>query len=176
MHGCRAALATTAVALACAVAGTGVAAADEPVSAPGPTPTAATGAPRVESTLVAEMNRVRAQRGRAALKPVATLTRAARSHSGSLRSAGAFQHESLDGAPFWTRLVAAGFPANRRMGENLALVGGCDRGAARETVAMWMASPGHRANLLNPRFRFVGAGAATDADCSETIVTADYGG
>ena len=41
---------------------------------------------------------------------------------------------------------------------------------------MWMASPGHRANLLNPRFRFVGSGAATDADCSLTILTADYGG
>ena len=160
----------------CAAAGTGVAAADEPASPPGPTPAAATGAPRVESALMAEMNRVRAQRGRVALKPLANLTRAARSHSGTLLSAGAFQHESLNGAPFWTRLVAAGFPSGRRMGENLALVGGCDRDAARQTVAMWMASPGHRANLLNPRFRFAGAGAATDAACTETIVTADYGG
>ena len=49
-------------------------------------------------------------------------------------------------------MVKAGFPANRRMGENLALVSGCDRAAATLTVNMWLKSPGHRVNLLNPRF------------------------
>lgn len=165
-----------AAALVCAGAGIGAAAAEQPAVPPGPTPTAATGAPRVESALLAEMNRVRTQRGRVALRALPSLTRAARAHSRTLLRAGVFQHDSLDGAPFWTRLVAAGFPASRRMGENLAMVSGCDRSAARETVTMWMASPGHRANLLNPRFRFVGSGAATDADCSLTILTADYGG
>jgi uncharacterized protein YkwD len=122
------------------------------------------------------MNRVRVKRGRVALRPLANLRRAARSHSRTLLRAGAFQHDSLNGAPFWTRLVKAGFPSRRRMGENLAMVSGCNRAAARTTVSMWMASPGHRANLLNRRFRFVGVGAFTDADCSLTILTADYGG
>lgn len=174
MHGCKAALATMAAAL---TLGTGVGAAAEgtPVS-PGPTATSAQDASRVEKALLTEMNRVRTQRGRVALRPLATLTRAARGHSRTLLGSGAFQHDSLDGSPFWTRLVAAGFPATRRMGENLAMVSGCDRAAARETVSMWMASPGHRANLLNPRFRFVGPGAATVPGCSQTILTADYGG
>lgn len=174
MHGCRAALATMAAALALG-AGVGVAAEERPVP-PGPTAATAQRAPQVEKALLAEMNRVRTVRGRVALKPLATLTRAARGHSLAMLRSGYFQHDSLDGSPFWTRLVAAGFPATRRMGENLAMVSGCNRAAARETVSMWMASRGHRANLLNPRFRFVGSGAATDADCSQTILTADYGG
>ncbi len=164
------------MALACAGAVVGVAAAAEQAPVPpGPTPTAASPAPQVETALLSEMNRVRVQRGRTALRPLASLTTAARGQSRALLAAGAFQHDSLDGSPFWTRLVAAGFPATRRMGENLAMVSGCDRAAARETVTMWMASPGHRANLLNPRFRFVGSGAATAPDCSTTIITADYG-
>ena len=121
------------------------------------------------------MNRARAVNGRAPLRPLATLNRAARTQSRALVASGEFQHESLDGSPFWTRLVAAGFPANRRMGENLALTSACDRAAATQTVAMWLASPGHRANLLNPRFHFVGSGVASAPDCSETILTADYG-
>ncbi len=72
--------------------------------------------------------------------------------------------------------MSAGLPATRRMGESLAMVSGCNRPAARTTVSMWMASRGHRANLLNRRFRFVGVGASTDADYSLTILTADYGG
>ena len=57
-----------AAALVCAGAGIGVAAAQEQAVPPGPTPTAATGAPRVESALLVEMNRVRTQRGRVALR------------------------------------------------------------------------------------------------------------
>lgn len=164
------------MALTCAGALVGAAAAQEQSSVPpGPTPTAARPAPRVEKALLAEMNRVRTRRGRRALKPLASLNRAARGQSRALLGAGAFQHESLDGSPFWTRLVAAGFPATRRMGENLAMVSRCDRAAARETVRMWMASRGHRANLLNRRFRFVGSGVARAPDCSTTILTADYG-
>ena len=46
------------------------------------------------------------------------------------------------------------------------MVPGCGTDVAARTVRMWLKSPGHRANLLNPAFRWVGAGAASDADCS----------
>jgi len=164
-----------AVVLTCAVAAVSAAAQEPAPVPPGPTAAAATTAPQIESALLAAMNRARAASGRAPLRPLATLNRAARTQSRALVAAGAFQHESLDGSPFWTRLVAAGFPANRRMGENLSLVSTCHRSAATQTVAMWLASPGHRANLLNPRFHFVGSGVASAPDCSETILTADYG-
>jgi uncharacterized protein YkwD len=79
------------------------------------------------------------------------------------------------------------------MGENLALVGGCGRPAgyvqlrrkarqvaneseAKRVVAMWLKSPGHRANLLSPDFRFAGAGVTSDGACKATMYAADYGG
>lgn len=164
-----------AVVLTCAVAASSAVAQEPAPVPPGPTATAATAAPQIETALLAAMNRARAANGRKPLRPLASLNRAARTQSRALLASGEFQHDSLDGSPFWTRLVAAGFPANRRMGENLALTSSCGRSAATQTVAMWLASPGHRVNLLNPRFHFVGSGVAVAPDCSETILTADYG-
>jgi uncharacterized protein YkwD len=121
------------------------------------------------------MNRVRAKRGLRALRARATLTRPARAHSRYLLQRGTIAHEGPGGAPFWTRLVAAGYPRNRTMGENLAMTYGSGLEVARRTVRLWMGSPGHRANLLNPRFRHTGAGVARSADFSMVILTADYG-
>lgn len=176
MHGCSAALARTAAILMCvaALAGTATATDSTPASS-GPTTASAANSVQIESALLTAMNRARATNGRKPLRPLASLTKAARTQSRALVAADAFQHESLDGSPFWTRLVAAGFPASRRMGENLGLVSWCDASAATATVKMWLASPGHRANLLNPRFHFVGSGVASAPDCSTTILTADYG-
>ena len=61
------------------------------------------------------------------------------------------------------------------MGENLAMIPGCGPEAAATTVQLWLKSPGHRANLLNPSFRWVGPGVAGADDCSSTILTADFG-
>jgi uncharacterized protein YkwD len=44
-------------------------------------------------------------------------------------------------------------------GENIAWGTGA-RGSARAIVTAWLASPGHRANLLRPSFRLVGVGDA----------------
>jgi uncharacterized protein YkwD len=130
---------------------------------------------RIERALVTEMNRTRAIHGRPPLRSIATLARPAREHSRELLARGTFTHDGADGAPFWTRLVAAGFPRDRRMAENIAQTPGCDVSVARRTVRMWMASPPHRANLLDRRMRVAGAGAALAGDCSFAILTADYG-
>ncbi len=132
-------------------------------------------ASRIESALLTEMNRARTERGRRPLRSIATLARPARDQSRYLIGLGTLDHDGPDGSPFWTRLVAAGFPGDRALAENLAMVPGCGVAAAAQTVRIWLDSPGHRANLLNPRFHWVGAGAASGADCSETIFTADYG-
>ena len=155
---------------ACAIAlGTGSAHAAD---APDP---ATLGTPRIETALVAEMNRVRAQRDRPPLRMSATLRRPARGQSRWLLATGQLTHDGPDGSPFWTRLVDAGYPKNSWMAENLAQLGGCDTATARRTVQMWMDSPGHRTNLLSPRYRWVGVGVATDGACDTTLVTADYG-
>jgi uncharacterized protein YkwD len=129
----------------------------------------------IETALLTQMNRVRVAHGRVPLRPIATLQRPARAQSAYLVGLGILDHNGRDGSPFWTRLVVAGFPTGRTLGENLAMVPGCDPAAARQTVRMWLASRGHRANLLNPRYRWVGAGVASSADCSSTVLTADYG-
>ena len=201
MHGCRNA-AVTAMALMGTVGALVATASAAPPDAKDParqghvSVTPGTGIrvqPGLERALLREMNVARAEYDVAPLKSEATLQQAARKHSRYLSKLGRLDHESAGGKPFWTRLVKAGFPRNSSMGENLALVGGCGRPAgyvqlrrnqrqtvnaseARRVVSMWLKSPGHRANLLNPDFRFAGAGVTTDSACSATVYTADYGG
>jgi uncharacterized protein YkwD len=130
---------------------------------------------QAERALVSAMNIARVRHGRAPLRRLDVLARPARAHSHDLLLRGAFTHAGAAGSPFWTRLVAAGFPRDRRTAENIAEAPGCGVAAARRTVRMWMASPPHRANLLDRRMRFVGTGAAHAAGCASTILTADIG-
>jgi uncharacterized protein YkwD len=64
------------------------------------------------------------------------------------------------------------------IGENLAWgVGRLSR--ARSIVRMWLASPGHRANLLDPGFRLVGVGAVRGnfgGHPDALMVTTDFAG
>ena len=143
--------------------------------AAGAPPPETLGPGQIETALVAEMNRVRELRDREPLRMNATLRRPARAQSRFLLATGQLTHDGPDGSPFWTRLVNAGYPRNRWMAENLARLGGCDAATARRTVQMWMSSPGHRANLLSPRYRWVGTGSASDGDCGTTVITADFG-
>lgn len=129
----------------------------------------------VEQAILAQTNAVRTKRGLAPLKLSRTLGRAARSHSTFLANTGSFQHESESGAPFWQRLVAAGYPKNATMAENIAQTYGCATSTGAEVVGLWMNSPPHRANLLNPKLRAIGVGALATAGCDEIYVTADYG-
>lgn len=130
----------------------------------------------IEKAVIRAMNAERLERKRPALRGAAALTKAARRHSAYMARTGAFQHESQNGAPFWTRLVNAGFPRNRRMAENIAMVPGCDAGTAAWVVELWMESPGHRKNLLDPKLTLTGVGVAVVGDCDQVLVTADYGG
>lgn len=137
-------------------------------------PTPAAGAS--ERVLLREINQIRAEHGRPALRRVAALERPARAHSGWLLRRGRLVHEGRGGAQFWTRLVAAGYPRSNRMAENLARVAGCRPADAATAAALWMASPPHRANLLDPRLRHIGIGIARSADCGTVVITADFGG
>jgi uncharacterized protein YkwD len=143
-------------------------------------PAAAVSAPAApsgeERALLKAMNAARAAHRLPALRPSSTLARPAREHSAALERRGLLEHEGPNRAPFWKRLVAAGYPASRAMAENLAMVPGCGAATAREAVRLWLGSPGHRANLLSPRYRWVGVGAALTAPCDQVVYTADFGG
>jgi uncharacterized protein YkwD len=125
-----------------------------------------------ERSVLAEMNRVRAQHGLAPLRFDHTLQRAARSHTRSMVARNVFAHG--DFASRMRRFGARG----PFLAENLAWGSG-SAASPRALVRMWLNSPPHRRNLLRPGFRRVGVGAlmATFAGASGArVVTADFGG
>jgi uncharacterized protein YkwD len=125
-----------------------------------------------ETTLLREMNRARTQHHLKALSVNPNLQRAARSYSLELLRENVFTH-----GDFAARIRSYS-PPGTAAAENLAW--GAGPGVtARAIVAGWLASPGHRANLLRPGFRYVGVGTATGTFGGmdgATIVTADFAG
>src|SRR5947207_1007467 len=100
---------------------------------------AASGTARSQTSLLREMNRVRAGFGLAPLRVDARLQRAARSHSREMIGSNVFQHGA-----FGTRMhqfKVTGHVA----GENLAWGTGT-YGTAQGIVRAWLASPEHRAD------------------------------
>jgi uncharacterized protein YkwD len=78
---------------------------------------------------------------------------------------GYFSHDTPGGGGFVDRIVSAGYVGPRSspsLGEDLAWGSGA-LGTARAIVRGWMNSPGHRANILNGRFREAGIGVAFGA-------------
>jgi uncharacterized protein YkwD len=145
--------------------------------------TAQTGASALESAVLADVNRVRAQHGLGPLRLSTRLAAAAAQHSREMARRGYFSHESADGSAFWKRVERFYGSAHYRfwsVGENL-LWSSPDVDAAG-AIDMWMKSPPHRANLLNGRWREIGISAVhvTSAPgayrgLDVTIVTADFG-
>jgi uncharacterized protein YkwD len=132
----------------------------------------AAGAATGESSLLAAMNQARAEHGLRPLRLDATLARAARAHSLDELRHGYFAHGA-----FVARLTAFG-ARGPMVGENLAWGEG-DLGSAGHVVAMWLASPEHRANLLRPGYTRVGL--ATPIGSFQGVgdvamVTADFAG
>ncbi|MDX6646749.1 MAG: hypothetical protein QOK40_2476 [Miltoncostaeaceae bacterium] len=167
MHGRRLAALAPALALAAIAA---------VPAASGMAVTGATAPSGVERALVSAINAARSAHHLPALRLSPALARSARAHSASLLRAGRLEHEGPGGAPFWKRLVEAGYPSRRPMAENLALVPGCGAATAATAVRMWLQSPGHRTNMLSPRYRWVGPGAALSQSCGSAVYTADFGG
>jgi len=127
---------------------------------------------RSEQEILVAVNAVRAQHDLRPLRVDTTLTRAARSYSTTLIRTDVFTHGSLG-----TRLARAGV-RGPLYGENLAWGRG-DRATARGIVRGWMASPGHRANLLRPGWSRIGLGAKVGTFMGyggATVVTADFAG
>ena len=88
------------------------------------------------------------------------LNRAARVHSADMARHAYFSHNSLSGASFLDRIRRTGYLRKARRwtaGENIAWGTG-HLATPRAIVRAWMNSPGHRANILNRRFRQIGVG------------------
>ena len=100
------------------------------------------------------VNYARAQDRRSRLAPSPALTRASALKGRGVASCGDFSHTPC-GADFTASARRAGYRYSS-LGENL-YAGPWGQTSAREVVSAWLASPGHRANILGPTFRHVGA-------------------
>jgi uncharacterized protein YkwD len=143
----------------------------------------ATATRSLDASILGQINAVRTSRGLAPLRPDPGLQAAAAAHSREMLRAGYFAHESPDGSPFWRRIERsygiAGFHA-WAVGENLATASpSLD---ASTLLRLWLASPPHRKNLLEPNWRQIGIaavhvqkGPGVYGDLPATVVTADFG-
>ena len=169
----------TAVVLALALLSVGVAGANA-VANPARTITAVD---RLETQVLGELNAIRRSHGLTPLRLSQPLSAAADAHSRAMGRFGFFSHDSRDGSEFSSRVKRWYGPGGYRswaVGENLLWSSGQLSAAA--AVKLWMSSPGHRRNILTPRWREVGLSAVAVSAApgvfggrDVVIVTSDFG-
>ncbi|MBA3427464.1 MAG: CAP domain-containing protein [Actinobacteria bacterium] len=150
--------------------------------AAGTAPERSSAVAQLERLVLVELNSVRRTNGLSPLRASAPLSAAAQNHSRAMGRFGFFAHESRDGSPFHERVRQFYGPKNGRwsVGENLLwATAGI---AAKKAVELWMQSPGHRENILTPRWREIGLAAVSVAGApgvfggrDVVIVTTDFG-
>jgi uncharacterized protein YkwD len=117
---------------------------------------------RLEAEIAGRVNAVRNEHGRAPLRWNPDLAALAREHSRDMGREGFFSHEDPAGGSAADRVRAAGL-GYRVLGENLAR----SRNApdpAEAAVQGWMASEGHRENILDEAFTETGVGVWRDGE------------
>ncbi|HEV7642239.1 MAG TPA: CAP domain-containing protein [Gaiellaceae bacterium] len=137
----------------------------------------------LESGVLSELNKIRAQHGLQPVKLSARLTASAAQHSREMGADGYFEHNSHDGTAFWKRI-------NRWYGQNgygywsvgENLLWSSPNVDPAGAMQLWMNSPEHRANILTPRWREIGVSAVhlaaapgTYKGLEVTIITTDFG-
>lgn len=110
------------------------------------------------SQLVAEVNRERAARGLRALGLNTCASGAASRWASHLATTGSFYHQDLYSVLDGCQVHAAA--------ENIARTSG----SPQEMVRMWMDSPGHRQNILDPALKAIGSSAVKGSTGSWTGV------
>ncbi|MBW6416647.1 CAP domain-containing protein [Celeribacter sp. PS-C1] len=121
-----------------------------------PVTTAATAAPSAmeeEAQIMAMLNAERAKQGLAPLSYNAKLATAAERHANDMAAKNYFSHISKNGAKVGDRVRAAGY-CYGFLSENIS--GGYP--TAQQAVQGWMASSGHRKNILSSQVNEIGIG------------------
>lgn len=102
------------------------------------------------------------ERARAGLGPLAAsplLTDAAMWMAGDMAAGGYFDHLDRQGRRVGSRVYDFGYRAWKHVGENIA----AGQQSPEDVFSNWMASPGHRRNILNPAFTEIGIGYAASS-------------
>ena len=119
---------------------------------------------RVRASVFCLINRERARNGEAPLRPDTQLRSSAQFHSDDMVAREYFDHEAPDGETLLDRLRSSGYLYSSRIGyvvgENIAW-GTLSLATPKAIVEAWMASPGHRANILDASFRDTGIGVSS---------------
>ena len=102
------------------------------------------------------VNAVRSSQGLATLRHRRALRRAGNRHVDDMLARRYFAHVRAGGPDLYQRVRAAGYRV-KVAGENLG-AGTGQYATARQVVAQWLVSTGHRENLLEPAYRDMGLG------------------
>jgi uncharacterized protein YkwD len=127
--------------------------------APAPSTSTASASLSVNSQVVALVNQQRAARGLAPLAISGALTSAAEGHSRDQAQRSTMSHTGSNGSNVYQRITAAGYWPSA-WGENVA----AGQPTANDVMNAWMASSGHRANILSANFTEIGVAAVASAN------------
>jgi uncharacterized protein YkwD len=138
---------------------------------------------QVRAATLCLVNRERARHGERALHWNIHLVTAAQGHTVSMAFGNYFEHVGPGGQTPLNRMRRDGYIYSSRVGfevaENIGW-GSLWLGTPRAVVAAWMGSAGHRANILDRRFRDTGVGVSPHVNGlahgqSGGIYTQDFG-
>ncbi|MEV6019992.1 CAP domain-containing protein [Streptomyces sp. NPDC051997] len=141
-------------------------AAPKPPTTMAPTAGASTPASATVARVVALVNSERAKVGCSPLALNAKLTQAAQAHSADMASHNTMSHTGSDGSDPGQRITRAGYLWST-YGENVAY----GYSTPEQVMAGWMASAGHKRNILDCGFKEIGVGVAQPG----TYWTQDFG-
>lgn len=116
-------------------------------------------------------NDLRATHGLPSLAPDPRLRKAAQDHACDMAGRGVMTHFGTDGSKPSARVKSQGY-APRVTAENIA----AGRMGAARVASEWVASPGHRANILIPQMDQFGLGRAIGSDGKTIYWAAVYAG
>ncbi len=136
-----------------------------------------------EVGVLQKLNLARSEHGLGPLRLSMRLTTAADAHTVEMASAGYFDHSSRNGTPFWKRVSQwygnSGYDF-WTVGENI--LWSSPNLTPGRAIALWMASPEHRANILSSQYREIGVAAVHERAAPGvyhglpvTIITTDFG-
>jgi uncharacterized protein YkwD len=136
-------------------------------------PMAATAAPDMNATLLRVLELTNQERQKVGAAPLAISTElnsAAQTYSQVLATTQCFAHDCGDVPEMADRMGRAGYQNWTALGENIA----AGYPTPEAVVAGWMASEGHRNNLLSPNYAEIGIGLALGGGYG-TFWTQDFG-
>jgi uncharacterized protein YkwD len=121
-------------------------------------------------------NAQRIANGLPALRVSGLLLQSAQSHAEDQSRRNYIAHNTPEGQAPRDRMLAVGYDPNAFVGENIYNWWGDPMKILPEAaVDWWMNSPGHRANILDPRFTEIGVGLAITAANGMHIYVQNFG-